>query len=128
VKVNKWLVCYVLYQKDSKQALSQDIEGNEIGEIRDEELKGNLMKIIIDFLGNTSTVYGKKVGAWEVKEDTLRLCVEGENDSIVYYACEVESELTITLTVTGHRTLEGDHWSTKLLRGIMKSNQEKKEE
>jgi hypothetical protein len=65
--------------------ISQDIEGNDIGEIRDDELAGNLMRLIIRFLGDTSTVCGKKVGAWEVKEDILRLCVEGEDNNIVYY-------------------------------------------
>lgn len=99
--------------------VSKDIEGNEIGEIHDEELSDNFMSLISEFLGDSSLIYGKQVGAWEVKEERLRLCVEEENKDILCYTCKVEAELSIHLTVVDQQTLDGDDWSTKLLKGIL---------
>jgi hypothetical protein len=98
---------------------SDDIQGNEIGEIHDKELSENFLKLIIRFLRDTSMIYGNEIGAWEVKEDQLRLCVEREDKGIACYTCEVDAELSVQLNVVGQQTLDGDHWSTKLLRGIM---------
>ncbi len=111
--------------------VSNEIEGNEIGEIRDEKLSDNFMKLLTQFLGETSFIYGKEVGSWEVQEDRIRLCVEEEKaegpvGNITCYTCEVEAELMINLTVVDQQILDGDDWSTKLLKSLIRQCRKKK--
>jgi hypothetical protein len=47
---------------------SNDIEGNEIGEIHDKELSENFLKILTGFFGDNSLIYGKEIGAWETAD------------------------------------------------------------
>jgi hypothetical protein len=55
-----------------------------------------------------------------VRRKTLRSQVAAFIFSRTYsYTCDVDAELAIKLSVVGRQTLEGDHWSTKLLKGIM---------
>ena len=106
--------------------VSKEIEGNEIGEIQDETLSDNFAKLLTQFLGDTSMIHGREVGSWEVREDRLRLCVEEENTNITCYTCEVEAKLLVYLTVVDEQTLDGDDWSTKLLKGIINQRRKNK--
>jgi hypothetical protein len=110
-----------VYMKIRVTFVSNDIEGNAIGEIHDKELSENVSKLLIRFLGDNSKIYGKDIRSWEVWEDHLRLCVERDDKGIDSYLCEVDAEFLIKLSVVGKQSLEGDDWSMKLLRGIMES-------